>query len=98
MYWYARIILNLRGVESSAFSSGIAPDERRAISRMTKRRTYARLRASGLSYHETRARMDGCSLSTQKARYHAMKRAWRKRWGGEPGPGTQAFNRWILAR
>jgi hypothetical protein len=97
-YWYARTILNIGAEDSTAFSNGQLPAERDATRRYVRKRLYWKLRRQGLSSNEIYAKRRHMTVSEYQAEIRAYRKAYRKKWGGDPKWGTEAYNRWFIAK
>src|SRR5262245_37409374 len=97
LYWFARMILNQGGEDSTAYSNHMLPAERRAIRQYCERKRYWRERKEGLSGSEIYARRQHKTLSQYSKEQRAYRKARREKWGGDPRPGTEAYNRWFIA-
>lgn len=97
-YWFARIMLGMSANNANAFKSGIDPAEFRTIRNHRRRMRYQELRSRGYSTYEVRAILDGTTPAIVKRRSNAANRRAAERLGGWPKAGTEAYNRWLVAR
>ena len=98
IYWFVRIILELSWSDAMARKSNWHPAEFRAYRRHAQQRRYWKLRDSGLSSYEARAKLDGTTAAVIKTRSNTSNRRQAERLGGYPKWGTAAYNRWLVTR
>jgi hypothetical protein len=98
LYWFARLILETDWNGAMAYKSGMRAEEFRHVNRYNYNRRYWKLRESGLSSYEARAKMDGTTPAVIKMRSNRSNRRQAERLGGYPKVGTSAYNRWLVAR
>jgi hypothetical protein len=97
-YWGARMILEKGANESLALACHVHPQERLAVARNTSKRRYWRFRRSGMSSAAAMGAMHGQSEAEILAGRRRRKARMIAKWGGDPVIGTDAFNRWAMAR
>lgn len=98
LYWFARIILEMDWNGAMAFKSAMRPEEWRSVRQHARKRRYWELRNQGLSSYGVRAQLDGTTPAVVKRRSNTSNRRQAERLGGYPKAGTNAYNRWLMAR
>jgi hypothetical protein len=98
LYWFARIMLETDWNGAMAFKTGMRAEEFRSVRQHHRRKRYWELRNQGLSSYEARAILDGTTPAVVKRRSNTSNRRQAERLGGYPKAGTNAYNRWLMAR